>query len=360
MKKLIFTFLFLFSFIRSQTICPVVIAYDNMEIYTWLGDWWIPGGTSGFYTNAFVSSNVSAAIYGSGSGTSAYESNWYSMPDLVVNPANAHIFQFRLASYRFSNSTATTAGTDVADYITVQLSTDGGITYVNELRVTGNNNAYWDYNTNATAAKTANGVLTTVGPAAGGNRTTTGDGYSIVRLTIPAGFTNIAIDIFCRANAAGEEWWIDNVELIEQAPCTPLPIELILFKLTVVDNDVNLNWTTASEFNNNYFKIERSLNAINWEPIGMVPGVGNSTTEKYYSFIDHNLSPNLYYYRLRQVDINGDIHYSSIIEANLIKKEECDNYEYFNLNGVKIDIDKVPSGIYIGRCGDKIIKVFKN
>jgi len=346
--------------VKSQTICPVIVAYDNMEIYTWFGDWWTPGGTSGFYTNAFVSSNLSAAIYGSGSGTSAYESNWYSMPNLTVNSANAHIFQFRLASYRFSSPAATTAGVDIADYITVQLSTDGGITYVNELRVTGNNNAYWDYNTNATASKTANGVLTVVGPVAGGNRTATGDGYSIVRLTIPAGVTNIAVDIFCRANANGEEWWLDNVELIEQAPCEILPIELILFKSTIHDNDVTLNWITASEFNNNYFKVERSLNAINWEPIGMVPGVGNSSTEKHYSFIDYNLSPNVYYYRLKQVDMNGDLHYSPVISVNLLNKEECIIYEYYDLLGNKINFDRVPPGIYLRKCKDEVIKVFKD
>lgn len=358
MKQLLTIFAIVLSSILSGQICTTRVAYDYMETYDWLGDWWTPGGTSGFYTNAFVSSNVSAAIYGTGSGTSAYESNWYSMPDLAVNSANSHIFQFRLASYRFSNSTATTAGVDVADYITVQLSTDGGITYVNELRVTGNNNAYWDYNTNATTSKTANGVLTTVGPAAGGNRTATGDGYSTVILNIPAGFTNIAIDIFCRANAAGEEWWIDNVELFTVGPCTPLPLELIDFDGHNTGKSVMLTWTTASEQNVREFRVEKSLDGMNWSTIGVVNAIGDSQSEADYHFQDYELQNAFMLYRLKQVDNDLTFTYSKIIGVS--NEEESEDCKYYSLSGVEvIDIDRAPAGLYIQVCGSKRIKIVR-
>ena len=100
-----------------------------------------------------------------------------------------------------------------------------GTTAFTEMRIAGNANAYWDYNT-ATAAKIASGAMTTYAPIAGGNRTAIGDGYSVIELTIPAGATQLAFNLNCRMNSAGEEWWIDNAELIQLGPCVVLPIEL--------------------------------------------------------------------------------------------------------------------------------------
>jgi hypothetical protein len=225
MKQLLTLFLLITTLGFSQTLYK----FDYVETFDtdWSGIWWTPAATTNYYTNAFVSSTSSAVIYGTGNGSSAYESDWYSFPNLVVDPAYDYQFKFRLASYRFT-STSGTRGVDAADYITVQLSTNGGTSYVNELRVTGNANAFWDYNTAASYTKTANGTLTTIGPAAGGNRTTTGDGYSVIQLNIPAGTSPIAIDIFSRANSAGEEWWMDNFELTRTGG--PLQVQLLYFE----------------------------------------------------------------------------------------------------------------------------------
>lgn len=356
--RLLSIFILLSLVIRAQT---CLIRFDNMESYDWIGAGWAVGFQGNYYIDAFVSTNVSGALLGNGSGTSAYETGYYILPNVTgLLPTYTHQLRFRLASYRFSNPTAATAGVDLQDYVDVQVSTNGGTTYTTELRVTGNNNAYWSYNSTATITKAVTGVMATVGPLGGGDRTAIGDGYSYINVTIPAGTTQAAFRIFMRANAAGEEWWIDNVELHQLGPCLLLPIELLLFTAYSEDDDVFLNWTTASEFNNQYFKIERSLDAINWEPVGMVPGVENSITEKHYSFIDHSLSSNIYYYRLKQVDMNGDKHYSNIIEINVNDKDKCETYEYYNLNGVMINIDEVPAGIYIRKCGRKYTKIFKD
>ena len=201
--------------------CSSVVYYDNMESYTWLGNWW-NYWNSGFYTNTSVSPSVSALHYGSGSGSSASEYDWYVMPNITgLNPDNTYTVKFRLAS-SISGSTASTAGNDAADYILVQLSTDGGGTYSNEIRISGNNNAKWDYSATGIASKTANGTQTNFAPAGGGLRTS--DGYSTVELTLPAGSTQCAVDIYARANSNGEEWWIDNVELIESIPQPTLTI----------------------------------------------------------------------------------------------------------------------------------------
>ena len=300
MKKLILVLFTLVTFIgHSQTLYK----FDYVETFDadWSGVWWVPAATAGYYTNAFVSSNSSAVIYGTGNGTSAYESDWYSFPNLVVDASYDYQFKFRLGSYRFT-STATTRGVDGADYITVQLSTNGGVSYVNELRITGNANAFWDYNA-ASYTKTANGTLTTIGPAAGGNRTATGDGYSVIQLNIPAGTSQIAIDIFARANSAGEEWWMDNFELTRTGG--PLPVELIYFDGTKYPTSNILKWATASEQNSSHFTIERSTDGENWREVGTKTSAGNSTEKITYSHSDNINEFVLYYYRLVQYDIDG-------------------------------------------------------
>ena len=357
-NTLVLLILLINLFIKSQT-CPV--RFDNIESYDWVGAGWAIGYQGNYYTNAFVSSNASAALIGGGSGTSAYELGYYILPNVTaLLPTYAHQLTFRLASYRFSNPTAATAGVDLQDYVDVFLSTDGGTTYVGEIRITGNNNAYWDYSSTATYTKVANGALATMGPLAGGNRTTTGDGYSYIALTIPAGATQVAFRLFARANSAGEEWWIDNIELVQLGPCLLLPIELLLFTGENISDDIILKWSTATESNNSYFKIERSLDASNWETVGMVPGSGNTIETKHYTFIDYNLLPNYYFYRLKQIDMNGKFHYSTIIGVNMSDERECEVFEYYNLNGVQIDIESAPAGIYVRKCGRKFIKIFKD
>jgi hypothetical protein len=258
MKKLICSLLIVLVSLTSLS-QTCLIRFDNIESYDWVGAGWAINYQGNYYTNAFVSSTASAALIGNGSGTSAYEVGYYLLPNVTtLLPTYTHELRFRLASYRFSNPTATTAGVDLADYVDVLLSIDGGTTYVGEIRITGNNNAYWDYTSTASYTKTANGALATMGPLAGGNRTTTGDGYSYIALTIPAGATQVAFRLFARANAAGEEWWIDNIELHQLGPCLLLPIELLSFTGEPTDDDVVLKWSTASETNSGYFKIERS------------------------------------------------------------------------------------------------------
>jgi hypothetical protein len=330
MKRLLFLFLFTLSVAISQT----PYRYDYVETFDtdWSGIWFIPAATTNYYTNAFVSSTSSAVIYGTGNGSSAYESDWYSFPNLVVDPAYDYQFKFRLGSYRFTSASGT-RGVDAADYITVQLSTNGGTSYVNELRVTGNANAFWDYNTAASYTKTANGTLTTIGPAAGGNRTTTGDGYSVIQLNIPAGTSQIAIDVFARANSAGEEWWMDNFELTRTGG--PLPVEMIYFDASKLKSANILQWATASEQNSLVFDIEHSVNGTEWRQIGEVAAAGNSTEKIEYQYTDNTPANSINYYRLIQRDIDG--HFKLYGPVAIYNTETKKIVKIINLMGQQVD-----------------------
>jgi hypothetical protein len=86
---------------------------------------------------------------------------------------------------------------------------------------------------------------------------------------------------------------------------TVLPIQLVYFRATKLNDFVKLTWQTATETDNNYFQIERSFDGMVFTPIGRVNSQGNTSSGFSYSFIDSFPQTGNNYYRLRQVDING-------------------------------------------------------
>ncbi len=90
-----------------------------------------------------------------------------------------------------------------------------------------------------------------------------------------------------------------------------LPVELLSFELKNDDDQVLLQWNTASETNNDFFGIERSHDAEYYEEIGRVDGAGNSSSINSYQFTDENPFLDISYYRLAQTDYDGAINYSN-------------------------------------------------
>ena len=86
---------------------------------------------------------------------------------------------------------------------------------------------------------------------------------------------------------------------------TLLPVKLVNFSGQCDGDNIKLNWTTATEINNSYFEIEKSIDGSEYSRAGLVSGSGNSTTFIDYSFTDWSASQALTYYRLKQVDYDG-------------------------------------------------------
>lgn len=86
---------------------------------------------------------------------------------------------------------------------------------------------------------------------------------------------------------------------------SPLPVELISFRGTCTTDGAHLTWQTASEINNDYFVVQRSRDGVAWEVIGQVQGSGSTTQLQTYDFVDQDVFGE-HYYRLIQVDLNGD------------------------------------------------------
>lgn len=98
-----------------------------------------------------------------------------------------------------------------------------------------------------------------------------------------------------------------------------LPISLVSLSANAIDNSfIRVNWVTATEVNNAGFDVLRSIDGTNFTKIGWVDGHTNSTEQLSYSFDDKNADANvLYYYRLNQVDLNGENSQSNIVSAQL-------------------------------------------
>jgi hypothetical protein len=121
----------------------------------------------------------------------------------------------------------------------------------------------------------------------------------------------------------------------------PLPVELIQFSALKQTDGVLLNWTTASEINNDYFDIERSINGIDFEQIGRLAGSGTTSEIRKYSFTDRETRSSSYY-RLKQVDFDGAFEFSPFIKYSVnaemtIVRETADEWVVNGISEHAID-----------------------
>jgi len=111
-------------------------------------------------------------------------------------------------------------------------------------------------------------------------------------------------------------WWNgfeeNNLKSFSFTLSSPLPIELIKWEVVYKGAHTQLAWTTASETNNHFFRIQRSSNGIEWKSIATILGAGNSTRYIHYYEVDDEPIEDKAYYRLEQVDYDGTNTYSSI------------------------------------------------
>ena len=102
--------------------------------------------------------------------------------------------------------------------------------------------------------------------------------------------------------------YVDGTPGVEMdiCPIVFLPVELLNFSAKPINDQVNLNWTTASETNNDYFTVQRSLDRENWEDVVKMDGAGTTELTNIYATIDTDPYRGVSYYRLLQTDFNGE------------------------------------------------------
>ena len=100
-----------------------------------------------------------------------------------------------------------------------------------------------------------------------------------------------------------------------------LPIELLSFSVDCRNDLIELVWNTASEINNDYFSIEKSIDGDSWQLIAKIKAAGNSTSFQRYSISDPAPYKKNLYYRLKQTDFDGNFKYSASIVLNNCKEK---------------------------------------
>ncbi len=101
--------------------------------------------------------------------------------------------------------------------------------------------------------------------------------------------------------------------VVTQNPANPLPVELTSFTAKAQPDGVLLQWETASELNNDYFEIGHSQDMRLWQALGKVQGAGTTLSNSRYEFLHPSPGPGVNYYRLRQVDFNGQERLSEVV-----------------------------------------------
>ncbi len=108
-----------------------------------------------------------------------------------------------------------------------------------------------------------------------------------------------------------------------------IPVELTSFSAEVSEQEIVLNWTTATELNNQGFEIERSFDNVKFEIVGFVPGFGTTTESKNYSYKIADFTSGIQHYRLKQIDFDGTYEYSEVIEVEGINPSQFNLFQNY-------------------------------
>jgi hypothetical protein len=118
------------------------------------------------------------------------------------------------------------------------------------------------------------------------------------------------------ATFTGANYWIASVATFK--PLVTLPVILSSFDARELkNNQVELDWATASESNSDHFEVEHSNDGQDWTAIGKADAAGNSATTQQYSFVDETPYTGVTYYRLKQVDRDGNATISKTLTVHI-------------------------------------------
>lgn len=101
-----------------------------------------------------------------------------------------------------------------------------------------------------------------------------------------------------------------------------IPVELSSFSVISDRDQIHLSWTTESELNNYGFEIQRKTSpSLDWQSIGFISGAGTTALPQFYQYTDRKLSPGQYFYRLKQIDFDGEFAFSALMSAQISAPE---------------------------------------
>jgi hypothetical protein len=368
------------------TVSPGVAWTDN----TTLPNWYLTrSGTAPFNIIGGTGSSNTGALYSFASASAPTDRALGSVSSATPSTLNYGI--------NFTNNSPNTINSITVNYTGEQWRDGGAATPVAQT-------LSFSYKVNAAAVNDAGftgvSALDFVTPTftntgsgvaldgnASANRTVKNATFTV---SVPVGST-----IFIRwqdINDTGNDHGLAVDDLSITFDNAPLPITLISFKANITESQQTvLKWATASEKDNDYFEVERSKNALDFESIGKIKGRGTVELRNDYTFTDETPLKGINYYRLKQVDFDGQYSYTraeSVIRdgdgtislfpnptANTLKinfedTEQIENTTIYNLMGRvvktisgnqgKYEIRDLPQGQYILQIGLSDGRIIRN
>ena len=212
-------------------------------------------------------------------GTTVYTAHQYEAPSPVRTLPTTLA---RVSQIRYYNLVAEAGGTSILGTATIRLSYNAA----NDRVTTANQNLLRIAMTDPTDASKWKNI-----GGFGAGTDITSDSF----LAGPLGDFTLATDINTPPNT------------------NPLPVELVRFEATRQAIGVAVAWATASEKNSSYFEVERSLNGREFAVVATTTAGGSTTQPTAYAALDKTAPAAQLYYRLRQVDLDGTVAYSSVV-----------------------------------------------
>ena len=238
--------------------------------------WSINGDFSGMDANDFISTNASGVLYFDGD---VDQEMCFETPVLDIS----------VVAFASLSVDVTWSGHDAADYVDVEYNVDeSGWTQVPNMFGGGIHTIDFP-----TTGNTGSGTITQGG--------ITGSTLSI----------RVCVD----TNTFQENTTIDNVT-VPEAGAVILPVKWADVEVRSLKDGNQLEWATYSEVNNDRFEIEKSVNGmLEFRTIGSIDGEGNSSEVNRYEFLDEDVSSATSYYRIKQIDYDGNFEYSEVVLA---------------------------------------------
>jgi hypothetical protein len=134
----------------------------------------------------------------------------------------------------------------------------------------------------------------------------------------------------------------------------PLPVNLLNFSVECYNDHRLLHWQTASEINNHYFTIEKTVDGITYNPLATIAAVGNSSGINEYQFEDEESTCGLAYYKLSQTDFDGKSTVLGTIQS------DCNNIsEKLSITSIRVKDDGVLEvGVSTKLEGEYLFSIF--
>jgi hypothetical protein len=223
-------------------------------------------------------------------------SNWLITPEL--NLANGSTLNF---------FTRAVPGSLYPDRLEVRLSTNGSST-----KVGSDAESVGDFST----------LLLSINPSLGqGGYPDTGwTQYTVSLSGISAVATGRIAFRYYVTNAGSDGVNSNYIGIDDFSYESVLPVTLLNFTGSIINNKAVLTWSAANEINNKGFYVQQSRDNKTYTPIGYVAGRGNTSEVTQYSFTDPSkLLSGTNYYRLKQIDADGNFKYSSVVRLDMKK-----------------------------------------